>query len=184
MIQLHHTTPRIGIFDPHYFEPCGLALKVCVKIYRSWNVPLHHRNADQFAPNGTLRGRNKTLCEQNETFWERNASKMECFAFLGTERFVLFGLVFNFPRYSDFLAWRIGLLFIFATQDENKFHLIRSTCSFAKFFFDLKKDLSRLKLLILSIYLNNCVYKAIIMISIWASTLLKIVTLIECLYMY
>ena len=32
-----------------------------------------------------------------------------------TERFVRFGLVFNFPRYSDFLAWRIGLLFIFAT---------------------------------------------------------------------
>ena len=49
----------------------------------------------------------------------------------GKERFVRFGLVFNFPRYSDFLAWRIGRLFIFATQNQ---FLIRSTCSFVIFF--------------------------------------------------
>ena len=31
--------------------------------------------------------------------------KLNNFAFLGTERFVRFSLVFNFPRYSDFHAW-------------------------------------------------------------------------------
>ena len=133
----------------------------------------------------TPRERWTVYTKRNASRTERNALGTERFAFLGTERFVRFGLVFNYPRYSDFLAWRIGLLFIFATQNENKFHLIRSTCSFVIFFFfDLKKDLSRWKLWILSIYLNKCVYIAKGVISIWASTVLKIVTLIDCLYMY
>ena len=134
--------------------------------------------------NASRTERNALGTERNVLGTKRNASRTERFAFLGTERFVRFGLVFNFPRYSDFLAWRIGLLFIFAMQNENKFHLIRSTCSFVIFFFDLKKDLSRWKLWILSIYLNKCVYIAKGVISIWASTVLKIVTLIDCLYMY
>ena len=119
--------------------------------------------------------RNASRTERNVLGTKRKALRKERFAFLGTERCVRFGLVFNFPRYSDFLAWRICLLFIFSTQKENKFHLIRSSCSFVNFF-DLKKDLSWWKLLILSINLNNFVYIAKIMISIWASSVLKIVT--------
>ena len=93
---------------------------------------------------------NASRTERNVLGTKRNASRTERFAFLGTERFVRFGIVFNFPRYSDFLARRTGLLFIFATLNENKFHLIRSTCSFVIFFY-LKKEYSRWKLLILSI---------------------------------
>ena len=57
--------------------------------------------------------------ERFEDGTKRFGNGTKRFAFLGTERF---GLVFNFPRYSNFLACRIGLLFIFATQNENKFH--------------------------------------------------------------
>ena len=86
--------------------------------------------------------RNASRTERNASGPERNVSGTERFAFLGTERFVRFGLVFNFPRYSDFLAWRIGLLFIFATAkwEKSLSHLIGSTWT-CVIFFDLKKDL-------------------------------------------
>ena len=51
-----------------------------LQYYRPWSVLLHHKNAEQFVLNRTLR-------EQNETFWEWNA--------IFQERFVHFGLVFN-----------------------------------------------------------------------------------------
>ena len=86
--------------------------------------------------------RNASRTKRNTSGTERNVSGTECFAFLRTERFVRFGLVFNFPRYSDFLAWRIDLLFIFATAkwEKSLSHLIGSTWT-CVIFFDLKKDL-------------------------------------------
>ena len=110
--------------------------------------------------NASRTERNALGTERNVLGTKRNASRTERFAFLGTERFVRFGLVFNFPRYSDFLAWRIGLLFIFATQNENKFHLIRSTCSFVIFFFFwFEKGLVTVKIVnIINLFKQMCLH--------------------------
>ena len=56
--------------------------------------------------NETFRERNALGTKRNVLGTERNVSETERFAFWGTERFVRFGfgLVFDFPRYSDFLA--------------------------------------------------------------------------------
>ena len=108
--------------------------------------------------NASRTERNALGTERNVLGTKRNASRTERFAFLGTERFVRFGLVFNFPRYSDFLAWRIGLLFIFATQNENKFHLIRSTCSFVIFFL-FEKGLVTVKIVnIINLFKQLCLH--------------------------
>ena len=118
---------------------------------------------------GTKRFGNGTKCFGNK----RNASRTERFAFSGTERF---GLVFNFHRYSDFLAWRIGRLFIFATQNYNKFHLIRPTC--------VRFKKKRLQLPLFKDVIN--LFKQLYLHSenndqyLGKFTVLKIVTLIDC----
>ena len=97
--------------------------------------------------------RNALGTERNVLGMKRNTSRTERFAFLRTERFVRFGLVFNSPRYSDFLAWRIGLLFISATQNENKFHLF--VCNFLWF----EKGLVTVKIVnIISLFKQLCLH--------------------------
>ena len=108
---------------------------------------------------GTKRFRNGTLCTFGNgtlcTLWPR----------------------FQFPRYSDFLAWRIGRLFIFDTQNQNKFHFIRSICLFV-IFFDLKKDLSRL-INIINLFKQLCLHSENDDQNLGKFTVLKIVTLID-----
>ena len=84
-------------------------LETCIPRSFSINGKLHFITVIQTLKRTTLR------TERNALWTKRNALGTEHFAFLGTECFVRFGLVSNFPRYSDFLAWWISLLFIFAT---------------------------------------------------------------------
>ena len=110
MIYLFCMTDCISIRRGTSCQNLFLIVLICSINYRPWSVLLHHGNAERTE-------RNALGTERNLLGTKGNASRTERFAFLGTERVVHFGLVFNFTRYSDFLAWRIGLLFIFATQN-------------------------------------------------------------------
>ena len=139
---------------------------------------VHHGNAERFAWNGTLRERNETLWEGNETFCERNALNF-------WERNTLYALA-SFSIFHDIpisshgeSAFRLSSL----RQNENKSlsHLIRTTC-LCVIFFDLKRTWSVKIINIITVFKRLCLHGENDDPHLDMFTVLKIINLIDCWY--
>ena len=122
--------------------------------------------------------------EQNFLGTERNVSGMECVAFLGMERFVCFGLVFNFThiRISSHCESPFCLSSLRQDENESLSYLIRSTCS-CVILFNLKrtcKSLSVKIIDIISLFKQLCLHSEYNDRYLAMFTVLKIITLIDC----